>query len=420
MGKNYRTANGGTNPNLEDARQLFKLQGLLDDAMKQIETKNPSAAKAYNEATKFYKEDFIPTFRQGTVADVLQRGTRGEETRIAKANIAQAFDSLDGIDDFLRAVGNNQAARSAMKDYYSLSLSNSAIDSEGTVVAKKASTWLSKNISKLKKLGIENEFKTLEARQRVVDQTIANIDVFNKSIAGRILEADVENVISNAYRSSKNLPQTTRELLALAKGNKAAEQGLKKAFAEFLTKESESNAPGFFQAIGGTSDADIKFLESMSKMNFLFKKFRSSIRIMYIDEPVKLQAIDDMWTAFRILERTAKSSIGAGSPTAELIFGSSAISRGAGIAIGSVRPGFFYPFKVVNSWISNYGLHNTEAFLTKAMFDPDYAAIMTKAASPNGLTKEGVSTLNRLMRNVLLSSTDFPNRISSTEKEKKR
>ena len=254
----------------------------------------------------------------------------------------------------------------------------------------------------------------------MVDQTIENIDVFNKSIAGRILEADVENVISNAYRSSKNLPQTTRELLALAKGNKAAEQGLKKAFAEFLTKESESNAPGFFQAIGGTSDADIKFLESMSKMNFLFKKFRSSIRIMYIDEPVKLQAIDDMWTAFRILERTAKSPIGAGSPTAELIFGSSAISRGAGIAIGSVRPGFFYPFKVVNSWISNYGLYNTEAFLTKAMFDPDYAAIMTKAASPNGLTKEGVSTLNRLMRNVLLSSTDFPNRISSTEKEKKR
>ena len=58
----------------------------------------------------------------------------------------------------------------------------------------------------------------------------------------------------------------------------------------------------------------------MSKMNFLFKKFRSSIRIMYIDEPVKLQAIDDMWTAFRILERTAKSFIGAGSPTAELIF----------------------------------------------------------------------------------------------------
>ena len=56
-------------------------------------------------------------------------------------------------------MGNNQAARSAMKDYYSLSLSNSAIDSEGTVVAKKASTWLSKNISKLKKLGIENEFK---------------------------------------------------------------------------------------------------------------------------------------------------------------------------------------------------------------------------------------------------------------------
>ena len=57
--------------------------------------------------------------------------------------------------------------------------------------------------------------KTLEARQRVVDQTIANIDVFNKSIAGRILEADVENVISNAYRSSKNLRKTTERITCI-------------------------------------------------------------------------------------------------------------------------------------------------------------------------------------------------------------
>src|SRR4030067_547407 len=37
IGKNYRVANSGVNPNLEDARQLFKLQEFVDDAMKQVE-----------------------------------------------------------------------------------------------------------------------------------------------------------------------------------------------------------------------------------------------------------------------------------------------------------------------------------------------------------------------------------------------
>ena len=66
---------------LEDARQLLNCKDFLMMQWKQIETKNPSAAKAYNEATKFYKEDFIPTFRQGTVADVLQKRNKGEKKR---------------------------------------------------------------------------------------------------------------------------------------------------------------------------------------------------------------------------------------------------------------------------------------------------------------------------------------------------
>lgn len=349
-------------------------------------------------------------FDKSTVADVLQRGARGEETRIAKANIGEAFDSLDGIDDLIRAVDSVPVAKSMMKDFYSFKLINAAVDAEGQVSRKGALTWLGKNRYKLKKLDLINEFTPLPKLQQIVDKNIAMQNVFNKSVAGRILEADIDGMIANAYRGSKNLPETTRELLEFVKGNEYATQGLKKAFAEFLTKESESNVPGFFQAIGGSSPADIKFLESMSKMNKLFKEFQPAIRIMFADEPIKLEAIKDMWSALRILERTAKSPVGGGSTTAELIFRGNTLGRAAGITVGGIAPGKFYAFKVIRDWIQAFGLKNTEQYLTKAMFDPDYAAVMTKEAR-HGATPAGRKTVQRLMKNISLVTTDFPQQI---------
>lgn len=348
-------------------------------------------------------------FDKSAVGDVLSRGARGEETRIAKANIAQAFDSLDGIDDLIRATNSVPVAKSMMKDYYSFQLTNTAVDAEGIVSAKKALTWLAKNRLKLKKLGLLDNFNRLGKLQSTVDDAIKNKDVFNKSVAGRVLQADIDNVIANAYAGSKNLPQTTRELLELTKGNKEATQGMKKAFADFLINKVESRVPKFFQSISGTSPADVKFLESMSKMNAMYKQFRSSYRIMFKDEPVKLQAIEDMWQGFRIIERTARSPVGAGSPTAELIFGERAIARTGAAALGGVRPGWLYPFIFINKWIEKHGQRNVEAYLTRAMFDPDYAAIMTKEVKTG---KVNMPTVRRLMRNAALLTTDFPEKIS--------
>ena len=45
-----------------------------------------------------------------------------------------------------------------------------------------------------------NEFKGLGNLQRKVDELSKFRDVFNKSVAGRILEADVDNMITNALR----------------------------------------------------------------------------------------------------------------------------------------------------------------------------------------------------------------------------
>ena len=389
VGKNFRAANSGANPDLEDARQLFALQGFLDDAMQQITKTNPVAADAYNKATRFYKEVYIPTFRQGTAADVLQKGVRGEETRIAKANIAQAFDSLDGVDDFIRALGKSESTMGMMKDYYKFKFINAALDFEGKVVAKKAAQWLSGNAGKLKKLGFYDEFKNLPGLQKEVDELVKYKDTFNKSVAGRILEADIDKVIANAFRGSKNYAKTAQELLEMVKGNKAAEAGLKKAFAENLMKQAETTQTSFFQS-GGDTIADIEFSKSVAKMINQFKKYLPAIRSMYRNEPEKQQAIMNMWKAYETLGRTARSPVGGGSDTFEL-FGKS-----IDIVAGSTVPGKWYAFKAIRDIINRMGTRNVEKYLTRAMFDPDYAQTLI-SISTKGSTPARISKLTRLI-----------------------
>lgn len=397
VGKAYRASNSGANPNLEDARQLYELQGYLDDVMKQMETVNPQAAIAYKKATQFYKETYIPTFRQGKVADVLQRGARGEETKIAKANIAQAFDSLDGIDDLVRATGKVEIAKNMMKDYYSFDLINKGLGADGKVVTSKAMRWLRQNTGKLKKLGLYEEFKGLPNLQRKADNLIKYRDVFNKSVAGKILEADVDKMITNAFGGSKNYGKTAGELMQLVEGNKAGEAGLKKAFAEMLMRESEATVPAFFQA-GELAEAE--FLKTTAKLTKQVKKYLPAMRVFYRNEPEKQKALMDVYKAYQTLERTARSPIGGGSDTMELT------EKAASFAVATVRPRAFYPFKVARDFVGKWGRANTETYLRKAIFDPEYAKTLLDAEK-KGLTPPITSTLNRLMT-LIAYETDMP------------
>ncbi len=387
IGQNARAAGSGANPNLEDARQLDLLLGKVDDAMAQVEHVNPKIAEAYNKATSFYREEYIPRFRQGTVANVLQRGARGEDTKIAMANIAKAFNSLDGIDDLTRAVGNDRnVARQAMKDFYSFDLLNAAQNRETLqLTAKRATAWLSKNAGKLRKLGIYDEFADVAKMQRAVEANAKHLDVFNKSVAGKVLESDLQTMVSNAFRGSRNYAKTANELMRLAKGDKAAEQGLKKAFAENLFRQAETSAPKFFQA-GETMD-DVEFIKSLAKLTAQMRKFRPAIREMYKLEPERVKAMNTVWKAYMTLGRTAKSPVGAGSDTFEL-FG-----KTLDIVAGSTAPGKWYAFKAIRDIIDRFGSDHVDVFLKKAMFDPDYA--QTLKAIAEGEVRE--AKVNQLM-----------------------
>lgn len=388
IGRLESAASSGVNPNLEEARQLGKLTEEVEKAMTQVRGASPEIGKAFDKATSFYREEFIPRFRQGTVADVLQRGARGEQSKIALANIAKEFDSLDGIDDFIRAVGDNNTAREAMRDYYSFSLLNSAKDpSTGNLILKKANQWLASNSGKLKKLGIFDDFKSVADMQRVVESNKDLQNIFNKSVAGRVLESDVDLMVANAFRGSKNFARTATELQDLVKGNRPAEQGLKKAFSDNLIKDAETTSLDFFET--GTTPLDAEFTKSVAKLTKQLQKFRPAINVIYRDEPEKIRALNDIWKAYQNLGRTAKSPIGGGSDTFEL-FG-----KTIDVIAGTTAPGKWYAFKTVRDMVNRFGEQNVELYLRKAMFDPEYAATLTRLTKE--VSPERISVINKLM-----------------------
>lgn len=388
IGRLASEAGSGVNPNLEEARQLGKLTEEIEKAMTQVRGASPEIEKAFDKATSFYREEFIPRFRQGTVADVLQRGARGEQSKIALANIAKEFDSLDGIDDFIRAVGDNNTAREAMRDYYSFSLLNSAKDaSTGNLVLKKANQWLAANSGKLKKLGIFDDFKSVADMQRIVENNKDLQNIFNKSVAGRVLEADVDTMVANAFRGSKNFAKTASELQDLVKGNKPAEEGLKKAFADNLMKQAETTSLDFFET--GITPLDAEFTKSVAKLTKQLQKFRPAINVIYKDEPKKRFALNSIWKAYQTLGRTAKSPIGGGSDTFEL-FG-----KTIDVIAGTTAPGKWYAFKTIRDMVNRFGEQNVELYLRKAMFDPEYAATLTTLTKE--ITPGRISVINKLM-----------------------
>ena len=388
-----RTAQGSATPNDQYVRRLKMLQDGIEDTIDTLSQRTDKAGELYRQASSFYKE-YAGKFKQGTVADVLAKGRRGEETRIAMANIASEFDSLDGIDAFRRAVGNNQTAATAMKDYYSIDLLNKSKDSlTGEVSAKRAMGWLARNTGKLKKLGIYDEFSNVAKMKIKADQSVKYLDTYNKSVAGKILNADINNMITEAFSGSKNYAQSAAKLMVLAKGNKAAEAGLKKAFADNIIKQSETTATDFFQ-MGGETVSDIEFTRSLAKLTNQIRKYAPAMKVIYRDEPEKIKALMDVWKAYNTIGRTAKSPIGGGSDTAELSF------KIIDILGGAALPGKWQILQKARSIIDSHGKHGAELFLRRAMFDPDYAIVLQNIAKGKPYS---VSNFERLITGALVT-----------------
>src|SRR3972149_2207692 len=165
----------------------------------------------------------------------------------------------------------------ALKDYYSLSLLTKAKDiTTGELSQKSALKWLSNNEVKLKKLGIFETFATPVKMQVLADEAAESLDLFNKSVANKMLSVEVDRAVASAFKSSPNFETTAKEMMSQAKGNKFAEAGLQKSFSDFLMKEAETTDTSFFQPEGRTI-----FKESYEKLTGLIKRYDEVFKIIY-------------------------------------------------------------------------------------------------------------------------------------------
>ena len=89
-------AESGLQPNKVLSRRLQMLKDGIEESYAITEQKGGQAGIDILKKANALRVEQGARFEKGTVADVLRRGPRGEDTRIAMANIAKEFDSLDG------------------------------------------------------------------------------------------------------------------------------------------------------------------------------------------------------------------------------------------------------------------------------------------------------------------------------------
>lgn len=375
-------ANRGANPNYKLARRLGELQESVEQSIGQLEQVDGGIAKQYREASNAYRI-YDKTFRKGAVGEVLRPGMESDGFRISGAEVARQFfktGKLDTADDFMRAMGGNAEARQAIRDYAAQDLINTGLNSQtGELVSKNVHRWYAKNYGMLKKFGVTDDFKNVVNAQKLVDKAIRMNDTFNKSVAGKILNADPDKIIPQMFSGSfgKNKASVAEDLRKMVGNDPAAINGIQKSFADYLMKRSQTTGVDILE------NPVISFA-NMSKM---IREYSPAIKVLYRKEPAKIKALLEIQRGYEYLGRTTKSPLGGGSDTAENLLN---------ILTAGVAPLVTSRFAVVNAikafgrTFTQYNREQVNAVLTRAVFDPDYAQtliMMSKGAPKEVIVK---------------------------------
>jgi hypothetical protein len=346
-------------PNRRMASRLTRAAESIDNVILKAETGN----EELKQANKFFKKNYAEVFRQGEIGNILRPGSNREVSKVPLAQIPGKLFNVknpDVADQLIKAIGKEDSA-SLMRDHAAYDLFQSATNNEGKLVSSKFRSWLKKNYSLLKKFGIEGDFDKLKTAQIATDMAENSLYDFEKSVASKVLNADPEKAIANAIKGN-NTGKAAFDLMNMVKNNKAATNGLKKAFAEHILDTVQTTA----------KDIANNPTISNAAFNRTMEKYMPAMRILYKEDPLKLQALRKMQRAYEIAIRNTKSPIGGGSDTAENMLAAisnlNILSRPATVAKG------------VFKYFKKYNKDKVNEFVERAIFDPEYADTLIKAS----------------------------------------
>lgn len=343
--------------------QIFKPDKLKAKSPKE----DIGAAEKLKTAQQFFKKEVIGRFKSGSVGDILKKGRGGD--KITNANVASRFfkpgpKGAESAQEFLNAIGGDKTARKGLEDYISQDLVNSATHPvTGEITEPKLKLWLAKHRQALKTLNLDKKFDSVIKARKELDKAQGMKISFDKSVASKMLNSDVDSAVKNAFASGSKR-KAANTLMARLQGDKKAVSGLQNSVIDHIIGQAETTAV----------DAFNNPIVSMAGFEREFKKLKPAIDVVFRGSPEKLNALTKYQSALRTLQRGKASPIGGGSDTAENVLTDFAINSGLSPSrTVNIIKAVIGPFKSLSDGQVN-------ALLNRAAFDPDFAYTMQMAA----------------------------------------
>lgn len=373
-----RIEQGLQNANPAKIKRLNEMLESTERALDQLaESGDENVREVYKSASKLWRF-YRQTYESGTVGDILKVEPKSGELKLTpEQSLSKIFNSKDlrAADRLNIAIGKNNA-KQVVKEYADYDLITKTKNPiTGEVDSKKLTKWLQTNSKVLDKYGIKDSYKSLETVKEAISIAETNLSQYEKSQAMKILGADVDKAIKTAFtgKGGKASAETAKELLNIAKGNPAAQAGIKRAFTDNILDEITVTA----KEITGTPTT------SVAKFNNVYKKYEPALKEFYKGEPKKIKALQNMKKSYEIMIRNKTSPIGGGSDTFENTISALYQATGHTPVGGPIK---WRAMRSILRIVTSFKQAQVEQVLSRAIFDPDVA--MTLEMIANGTKTE--------------------------------
>ena len=391
--------------------KLIDLKNVLDDYT-QILVDNSSKAKGLAaKALKFYKNVYVPEFRQG-IGNAFKKAVKSETpweasmtaSKFLLGNKGGSREAVENLSQIIRNSGSLAQATNAVDGYLHSLMARSFIDKNGKVVAQRMRLFKRDFEEVLNKFpDTKNKFnefysKVINGQKKVNELEVKVKDQFDKNTPNN-LEAQLNaaetminknpvDAINSVFSSGTDHAKKMKQLIALAKKDPSGEAlaGVKAALREWVWNKSTSN-----QSKTLPVPEDIYEL-SRSQVNKLLNNNSTRKALNELFTKSEMSVLDNVKNKLNEMDNI-NAQITTGSPTAVIEKAVDRVRIILASYYGIVKGrGIFAISKFVMSAAGFQPKELAAKVLTDAMLDPELAKKMLLRAT----TKNDEMMSNRM------------------------
>ena len=394
LAKDYENLTGKKPPTISGARpeDVKTLESRNEWISKMLSESSPgqdvgARMRAFNE---YSSTEYFGKFGTPSVEKTIAKGGQAAGTKMRIEQIPAQFKTPTGADDLIRAVGPERA-QEAMRGSFGYDILQGATDpATGKIIGRKLENELAKNKEMLVRYGLYDEFSNLQSAQKLVDDISTVASAFEKSSAGRLIGIDSDKAVRNILSGSRTAADM-QQVVQTVKNNPAALRGLKNSFGQWVNDYAETT---------WKSLADNKATISQAQFTRAMKKANEAARVLYADEPQKLEALQTMQRAYEISARSTRAPGGVGSDTAEKVV-NTLTKNAVDMAVGTSNTA--RAAKAFWNFIGKRRQAKVDEIIAQAIYDPDYAYVIMQG-SKGRINPEDLETV---VGNKIINLDDY-------------